>query len=306
MLNLTTLAFSEFAFPNPNSGASWITAAPDGNLWFIDGVTNSIGMFSPTTHISAEYPVSGTYGDGALATGPDGNLWFVLDSDIAQFNTATHAVTRFPIPAASTNPSFITGGPDGNVWFTDAVPGSARIGKVDLTTDTITEYPVSYANSFPQGITTGPDNNLWFADHGTHAIGLATLSPTMQPVKAPGAVGVSNPSPPTASIEGLSHNLVAPAAGTVSAPFASDATGTTLDGMPPATATQGAASTLAVSISTLPGATITKVNARWEGTGSDVATPTTINPPDLWLAPLVLDSLDLWSGPSVRKHARWV
>src|SRR5260370_27258868 len=72
---LLSVTITEFPIPASKANPGWITAGPDGNLWFTDAGTNAIGTINP----------------------------------------ATHAITEFPIPTRSANPRGITAGPDGNL-----------------------------------------------------------------------------------------------------------------------------------------------------------------------------------------------
>ncbi len=50
-----------------------ITAGPDGNIWFTELYTGTIGQITPTGLIT-EFPALGA--NRRLIAGPDGNLWF--------------------------------------------------------------------------------------------------------------------------------------------------------------------------------------------------------------------------------------
>ena len=50
-----------FAVPTPNSVPVWITAGPDGNMWFTEAVGNKVGRISPSGAIT-EFPIPGEAG----------------------------------------------------------------------------------------------------------------------------------------------------------------------------------------------------------------------------------------------------
>src|SRR5215469_4527719 len=78
-------------FPVP--AAYWITAGPDGNLWFTDPSNNQIGIINPATHAIAEFPVpTARAGPHEITAGPDGNVWFTEShaSKIGEINPTTH------------------------------------------------------------------------------------------------------------------------------------------------------------------------------------------------------------------------
>jgi virginiamycin B lyase len=65
-------------FPLPlGSAPDAITTGPDGNLWFTDTGTKSVGRMTPAGAVT-EFVVTDAYGKlGGITAGPDGNLWFV-------------------------------------------------------------------------------------------------------------------------------------------------------------------------------------------------------------------------------------
>ena len=131
-----------------------ITAGPDGNLWFTQGLASvwthagGIGRVTPSGVITTFY--TGSY----------------------------------------SNPMHITEGPDGNLWFTESNAGS--IGKI-TTKGVVTEYPdPDLAYISPYGITTGPDNRVWFTAYNVGRIAHFNM-PTQLAVKVESADGQSNP-----------------------------------------------------------------------------------------------------------------
>jgi streptogramin lyase len=58
-----------------------MTVAPDGNVWFTEGLANKIGRITPSG-TGSEFPVPTAYSPGPLpgligiTVGPDGNIWF--------------------------------------------------------------------------------------------------------------------------------------------------------------------------------------------------------------------------------------
>ena len=145
-------------FPVPSGGGPlFITAGPDGNLWFTEAASN-IGRITTGGTIT-EFPLS-TPANRGITAGPDGNLWFTerAGNRIGRITTGG-TITEFPLPTHSLTslPEGITVGPDDNLWFAEFNVGI--IGRI-TPGGNIKEFPV--AQSGPFGITTGPDGNLWF------------------------------------------------------------------------------------------------------------------------------------------------
>jgi streptogramin lyase len=129
-----TNTITEYLLPTLGIAPIYISAGPDGNLWFTglecdehDVCAGHIGKITPTgtmTEYQLPRPEEGLY---ALAGGPDGNVWFV--GSLLGKISPEGAITEYPLPTG--DPVGITAGPDGNVWFADEVRNS--ISKVVLS-----------------------------------------------------------------------------------------------------------------------------------------------------------------------------
>jgi streptogramin lyase len=167
-------SITEFPLPSPQGqgNLTGITVGPDGNLWFTDWASNSIGMINPTTHAISLFPLP-TAGAGpeGITVGPDGNLWFTEwfitknnTNQIGEINPTTHAISEFVVPRNMVHPDGITAGPDGNLWFT--CEEDPYVASFNPTTHAVTQYPTN--NGDTHSITAGPNGNLWFGtNHGS-------------------------------------------------------------------------------------------------------------------------------------------
>jgi streptogramin lyase len=327
-INPATHAIAEFSGPTGNPG--WMTAGPDGNLWFTEQA-GKIGMINPITHAIEEFatPTPNSYPEDITA-GPDGNLWFTEGdaNKIGEINPATHAIAEFPVPTASAGLTGITAGPDGNLWFTEqgGSKQAGKIGEINQATHAVTEFPIPTSNKKtspdPYGITTGPDGNLWFADRNNDSIGVVALNPASsthlvvtQP--PPASVTAGSPFGLAVQAEDSSGHLVSSFSGTVTVGLASDPGGTTLGGTLVVAASGGVATfsgltltqvasgyTLFVSASGPTSTTTSPFNVVGSPTGSAPAVTTPTSPPNPLLAPLVLDSPDLWDGLGLKNRSR--
>jgi streptogramin lyase len=172
--------FTTFTLPAGSRGFG-ITSGPDGNLWFADEGTNSIGKMTlagvvtkytiPTT-TSFNTPDCG-FGScpQTIVSGPDGNLWFVEGNGnkIGRITTAG-VITEYANTAGGW-PQDLAVGSDGNIWFTDqgvsgggtaSVNANGAIGMLNITTSVITKYPLLTGNTQANFITLGPDGAMWF------------------------------------------------------------------------------------------------------------------------------------------------
>ncbi len=157
----------------PTSGLpGYVVAAPDGDIWFTQGVTGGtteIVVYNPTTQASTTVPFAG----GGITLGPDGNIWSLNSTSVASINPTTHAITTIPLPASITGSNVIAPGPGNDLAFVASAGNVLDIGLIDATTHAITIDPTGLSNE-NDGLTdsgidqlaAGPDGNLWFA-YGT-------------------------------------------------------------------------------------------------------------------------------------------
>jgi streptogramin lyase len=154
----------------------WITAGPDGNLWFTEQSGNRIGRITPAGVVTTfSAGISSNADLFGITAGLDGNLWFTEQSGnrIGRI-TPAGVVTEFSAGISSAAyPLGITAGPDGNLWFTEGGWGD-RIGRI-TPAGVVTEF-FTGISSRVYGITAGPDGNLWFTESNGNWIGRITLA----------------------------------------------------------------------------------------------------------------------------------
>lgn len=153
--------FTGYPFMSPLSEiADNMVLGPDGDIWFSDMGTTSIGKIAPDGTI-IEYPLAMGAMPTNITVGPDGNLWFSDNSAAIGRITTTGSVQEFTSglqPGAV--PDAIAPGPDGNVWFTDQYGNQRAIGRV-TPSGQITEFTAGLSDDLPLDITAGADGNLW-------------------------------------------------------------------------------------------------------------------------------------------------
>jgi streptogramin lyase len=340
MINPATDVISEFAVPTAGADPSRITAGPDGNLWF-DGDTGILGEINPTTHAISDFPIPYTNtGPFGITSGPDGNVWFE-DAGSNAIGVVTLVANADHFVVTQLPPSSITAGSpfgvtvqaddrsgnldpsfNGTVYVAlannsggttlggtpsvTASGGVATFSGLSLTTAAI-GYTLQVSASGVDSVTTSAIT--------VNATTATQLVITQQP---PSTVGVNSTFGMQASIEDVYGNVVTSASGPVSVAFASNPTGATLGGTLTMTASGGVASftnltinkigsgyTLLVSSSGLSSATSNPINVSKHGNFPvKLNLSTGTNTTDLSLAPLVLDSPDLWDGWRFRKLHR--
>jgi streptogramin lyase len=113
---------------------------PDGNIWYVQGATGTVGHLTSLT-----------------ATSPSG--------------------PTFTVPSgAGAGLRDIVAGPDGVMYFTE--PTANKIGRAPVTaamTADLTEYALPTSSAGLIDIIAGPDGNLWFVENSINKIGKLAL-----------------------------------------------------------------------------------------------------------------------------------
>jgi hypothetical protein len=161
------------------------------------------------------------------------------------------------------------------------------------------------------GFTSGPSSSV--------VVSPAAATQLVITTQPPGSVVVNTGFGLVAAVEDAYGNVVTSASNSVSVALANNPTGARLSGTTRVTASQGLATftglslnkvgsgyTLQVSSRGLTSATTNPFNVVSSATSSALAAPTTTSTPNPLLAPLVLDSPDLWGGLGFKKGSRRV
>jgi virginiamycin B lyase len=79
-------SFTECVVPGAGSAPNFLTAGPDGNVWFTEYYGNQIGRITLSGVITEfDIPTAGASPEG-IVVGPDGNLWFSESNKIGRIN----------------------------------------------------------------------------------------------------------------------------------------------------------------------------------------------------------------------------
>jgi streptogramin lyase len=196
---------TEVPLPTGSSNPRYITAGPDGNLWFTEQGTARIGRITPGGALTEfSQGITANSSPTGITAGPDGNLWFTeftFTNGAARVGriTPSGTVTEFSQGITGfANPEGITAGPDGNLWFIEN--NTARVGRI-TPSGTITEFSQGITGN-PDLITAGPDGNLWFTE-GTGQIGRITTGGTITEF----TTGITTGSTPNGITAGPDGNL---------------------------------------------------------------------------------------------------
>ena len=216
-----------FALPTVGSVPIYIVAGPDKAMWCTELVGNQIARIAADGTVT-EYPIP-TYNSRLIGVtpGPDGHsMWFSEEAGnkIGRIDTATGALTEFPVPMlhANTILASLAFDTSGNLWTqayvnpnnaypagTDAIvkldaaistapasgPSTAQVG--DLSAVPITFYEVPTEDTVMHRITQGPDGAIWFTELAADQLGRLEFAPASATTQRPHLLLKKAPAPNT-------------------------------------------------------------------------------------------------------------
>lgn len=147
---------------------------PEGNLWYIDPIGGSLGLYNPQNKSAEQFAIPEEGTPSGLAMDPGGNLWLpvVQANKVLRFEPANGNFSSYDIPTPESSPLGIAVDKQGNIWFAEAI---GAIGKLDPATGKITEYTLRRLNQAldePTALFPDPksSNNIYIAEHSGQRI----------------------------------------------------------------------------------------------------------------------------------------
>ena len=163
----------ESPIPNSTTTPDGLALDPNGNVWFTDPGSGTIGIMNPAGTMVNEFPVLHQR-PTAIARSVAGEMWFIDGDYVGKADEAGN-VTEYPIPTNKTfpfnttyYPRGIAAGPDGDMWLITSgyyegyVPVGSVIVRVSPSGETTAEYPEHFNFAGFHDITAGPDGDMWF------------------------------------------------------------------------------------------------------------------------------------------------
>jgi streptogramin lyase len=159
------------------SGPGQLAAGPNGNIWFTEFASGSLGLANAGLAVEETPPTKDSGPFGVVAT-DDNSVWFTeTKADQIGVRGSNAKYSEYKLPAGS-DPYGITVGPDGAVWFT--MRGTNRVGRVDAA-GTITSWSMPTPASQPTSIALGPDNKLYITEYLTGKVARMSLDSNGSP-----------------------------------------------------------------------------------------------------------------------------
>jgi streptogramin lyase len=173
-VNAATATAREFGGLSPGARARSITVGPDGNAWFVEYGTNSIGRITPNGVVS-EFRLPATVqlvqerGE-EMTFGPGNDLYFLVSHGLGRMTLSGIFLGIVNGGLSDFEPNAVVYAKDGNLWTTEC---SANTATRISPTGVVTRAPAGSfpPGSCPMGITTGFDGIPWLYEWNTGRMG---------------------------------------------------------------------------------------------------------------------------------------
>ncbi|MBA2392706.1 MAG: hypothetical protein H0V70_08160 [Ktedonobacteraceae bacterium] len=170
-----------YKFPTGFGQALFLAFDKLGRVWFPMPMSNSLGMFDPSTNTFNQWAVP-TAGSGPWGVAVDSNgiVWFTEHyvNKIGSFNPSTHQFTEIATAQPNSQPYGITVDSANNVWFTENNSSVAQVAEYTAQ-HVLHEYKIrtgSTSGLTPHLITTDQKGDVWWSEGWPGAIGKLVIA----------------------------------------------------------------------------------------------------------------------------------
>jgi virginiamycin B lyase len=156
-------AVTYFDVPRGSHPHDVAASRSDGVVYYTAQMTGRLGILDPKSGTTTEVALGDGSAPHGVVVGPDGAAWITDGGQnaIVRVDAATHAVSRWPLPASAANANLNTAtfDGDGRLWFTGQ---SGIYGRLDPRTGAVDVWKAP-GGAGPYGMTTTPSGDVWYA-----------------------------------------------------------------------------------------------------------------------------------------------
>jgi len=185
LTSATSGPFTEWASMIPDRYVERVAVAPDGRIWFTQGMA-PLSVLDPETSTVLLYGIPPGTSALGITVAPDGWVWFTdtARASIGVLDPAISNIRLWSIPGGH-QPFEILLDDAGKVWFTDRE--ADMIGYLNPTTNEIVTYRLP-SGCHPLFFAFDAQGNVWFTAERGNFVGRLSLVPVLgEPTVAPGA-----------------------------------------------------------------------------------------------------------------------
>jgi virginiamycin B lyase len=145
--------------------------APDGSIWYVGQVGNTIGRIDPRTGDVREWPLPAGAAPHSVNVDAQGGVWYMGNGNgtIGKFDPATGQAREYRMPDPhARDPHTAEFDRNGIMWFT--LQQSNMIGRFDPRTGQTRLVPVTRERARPYGIKIDANGMPWVACNGGNCI----------------------------------------------------------------------------------------------------------------------------------------
>jgi virginiamycin B lyase len=157
-------SYREYTIPTADATPSYITAAPDGNVYATEATGGSL-IRIPYDGDLAEVLAKHAGGTSGIDGSSPSTLLYTQPSassvvEVNLFVPGTFSINYYV--QDGTNPTGIVFGPDYHIWVLES--GTNMVRRITPFPFDEVGFPIPTADSGPKHIINGPDGNLWFLE----------------------------------------------------------------------------------------------------------------------------------------------
>jgi streptogramin lyase len=173
-LDPVTKAVVEFGGLSTGADAQAIAPGPDGNIWFLEFGTNSVGRITPSGAVTEFQLPTGLqlsrHRGEEITAGPGDDMYFLTNGGIARMTTEGTLAGFLGDVGPAFGANAIAYGRDGNLWATQCEPG-AVVRITPTGTVTVSSDGTFPGGACPMGMAAGLDGTVWLYEYGGFRLG---------------------------------------------------------------------------------------------------------------------------------------
>ena len=181
-------AADQHRLPTPGSEPWTIATARNGDVWFVEQGTNSLGEYIPGNGTVRDYPIpTPRSSPDGVAVDSAGNVWFteLAANKLGELAAGSGSLVEYNIPGlpvivGSTalplecGPVAVVPDPSGPVWV--GCIFSSQIDEFFPSNGTFARYTLPVFDSSPVGLVLDGKGNIWFTAANAYMLGKAVIS----------------------------------------------------------------------------------------------------------------------------------
>lgn len=165
------VTFQEWTAPQLGQRARDPVEAPDGMIWYVGQIGNTIGRINPRTGEIRDWPLPAGALPHSVNIDAQGGIWYMGNGNgtIGKFDPVTGEAREYRMPTPDArDPHTAEFDRNGVLWFT--LQQSNMIGRFDPRTGAIRLATIARERARPYGVKIAADGTPWVACNGSNCL----------------------------------------------------------------------------------------------------------------------------------------